>query len=393
MQGSVQLFLSLVIGQSDFQRFQNCHGALRVLVEIVADARFEIGELALGIRLDDADLRTEIEQRLGRHAAIAKSRDGRHTGIVPAVHILLLHQLFKITLGHHRVGDGKPRKLYLAGFGGKSEIDAHPVVKGTMILEFEGAKGMRDALHIVADRVRVIVHGIDAPRISRAVMGAAQNAVNDGIAEIHVRRRHIDLRAQTLFAVRVFARLHLPKKPEIFLYRAVSVRAFLSRFGQRATRSADLFGRKVAYERLAVHDQFFGVFVNNAEEIGRVHFFRPMIPYPFDVASDRLYKLRLFLGRIRVVEKQIALAAVSERGAEIDEHTLDVPDVEISVRLGRKTSLNLLDPACFEILVDNLFDKVSSFYFFHKIYPVIEIVFVKTFDGKRAGRRFSQRLL
>ena len=81
-----------------------------------------------------------------------------------------------------------------------------------MILELQRAKRVRDPLQIVADGMRIVVHGIDAPLVPRPVMGRTQNAVDDGIAQVDVGRRHVDLRAQALLAVRILARLHLTEE-------------------------------------------------------------------------------------------------------------------------------------------------------------------------------------
>ena len=102
---------------------------------------------------------------------------------------------------------------------------------------------MGDPLQIVADRVRIVVHGIDAPLIPRAVMGGVQDAVDDGVAHVDVGGSHVDLRAQALFAVLVLARLHLLEELQIFLGGAAPVRAFGAGFGEGAAGVFDLLGR------------------------------------------------------------------------------------------------------------------------------------------------------
>lgn len=105
----------------------------------------------------------------------------------------------------------------------------------------------------------------------------------------------------------------------------------------------------------------FGIFVNRIEKIGSVHFFRPIVTDPVNITADRVHKFRFFLGRIGIVEKQIAFSAVFFRRAEINEHALYVPDVQIPVRFGGKTSLNFRHFSAFDILVYDLFDKVRRF--------------------------------
>ena len=232
---------------------------------------------------------------------------------------------------------------------------------------------MRNPLQIIADRVRVVVHGINTPFIPRAVMRRAQNPINDGVAQVHIWRGHVDFCAQTLLSVRVFARLHLAEQPQVFLDGTVSVRALRARFRERAARRADLFGGKVAYERFSVLYQLLRISVYFVEKVGGIYLLRPMIPHPFDVAANGVHKLRLFLGRVSIVEKQIALSAVLFRRPEIDQHALDVSDMQVSVGFGRKPRLNFLHPARFYVLVDDLLDKISRFYLFH-VYPFLSMI-------------------
>lgn len=169
---------------------------------------------------------------------------------------------------------------------------------------------MRDALQIVADGVRKVVHGIDAPRIARAVMRRVQDAVDDGIAHIQIGRTHVDLGSQAFFAVGVFSLSHFRKEAQIFLRGTASVRALFARFGQRAAQIFDLFRGKVADERFAFFDQARRAIVDDVEEVGSVALFRPFVAHPADIAADGVHKFRLFFGRVGVVEKEVAFAAV-----------------------------------------------------------------------------------
>ena len=221
-------------------------------VEIVADDRLEVADLALGVGFGDARALTEVADGGSGHAAVAEPRQSRHAGIVPAVHGALLDELFQIPLAHDEVGDVEAGELDLPRLGRKSQIDAHPVIKGAVIFKFEGTEGVRHALQVVADGVRVVVHGIDAPLDARAVMGNVQDAVDDGVAQVEVGRRHVDLGAQALFAVRVLPFPHLAEEAQVFLDRAVPEGALLPGLGERAARIFDLLGGKIAHERLAV---------------------------------------------------------------------------------------------------------------------------------------------
>ena len=62
----------------------------------------------------------------------------------------------------------------------------------------------------------------------------------------------------------------------------------------------------------------------------------PIEAEPVHVALDGVDVFLLFLGRIGVVEAQIAVAAELLRDAEIQADRLGVADMQIAVRLGRK---------------------------------------------------------
>ena len=63
-----------------------------------------------------------------------------------------------------------------------------------------------------------------------------------GIAQVEIRRRHIDLGPQRSRAIRKFARPHALEQVQIFFDGAVAIRALLARLGQRSALLAKLVG-------------------------------------------------------------------------------------------------------------------------------------------------------
>ena len=68
----------------------------------------------------------------------------------------------------------------------------------------------------------------------------------------------------------------------------------------------------------------------------------PVEAEPAHVALDGVDIFLLFLGRIGVVETQMAATAEFLRDAEIQADRLGVADMQIAVRLGRKAGDDLL---------------------------------------------------
>ena len=86
-----------------------------------------------------------------------------------------------------------------------------------MILELERAERMRDPLDGVGERMREIVHRVNAPRVAGAVVRRVPNPIKRGIPHVEVRRGHVDLRAQDMEPIVEAAFTHLREKREILL--------------------------------------------------------------------------------------------------------------------------------------------------------------------------------
>ena len=85
----------------------------------------------------------------------------------------------------------------------------------------------------------------------------------------------------------------------------------------------------------------------------------PVEAEPAHVALDGVDIFLLFLGRVGVIETQIAMAAELLRHAEVEADRLGVADMQIAVRLGRKAGDDLLDAAGIEVGLDDVADEVA----------------------------------
>ena len=83
-------------------------------VEILTDSVLEEGHIDDTIVLRVADLIDEAADRLGRIATTTQPADRRHTRVIPACYVALLHELEKLTLAHHRVGEVQTVELNLS---------------------------------------------------------------------------------------------------------------------------------------------------------------------------------------------------------------------------------------------------------------------------------------
>ncbi len=163
-----------------------------------------------------------------------KPGERRHARIVPALHMAAAHQLGEHALGQHGVGEIEAREFVLMRLRRHVQIGDEPVVERPMVLEFERADRMGDALDGVGLAMREVVARIDFPRRAGARMRRVQDAVEHRIAQIDVARGHVDLGAQHARAVGEFAGAHAAEQVEVLLHAAVAERAVLARLGQGA---------------------------------------------------------------------------------------------------------------------------------------------------------------
>ena len=215
-----------------------------------------------------------------------------------------------------------------------------PVVQRLVDLELERADRVRDAFQGVALSMREVIHRVDAPRISGAVMVRAHDAVQHRVTQVRIRRRHVDLGAQRLGAISKLARAHASEQVEVLLHAARAVRAFLARTVQPAAVLGDLIDAQVADIRLAMLDEVLAVLVQLLEEVAGVVQRIPLKAQPTHIGLDRVDVLLLLLRRIGVVKAQVALAVVVLGQAEVDADRLGMPDVQVAVRLGWKARVH-----------------------------------------------------
>ena len=357
-----------IVVDHQLQRIKNRHDAGPLQLQVLAEAVLQHRVIRRGLRLGDAGQFHKHTDRFGGIASAPQAGNGNKARIIPAVHNAVLDQLFDIAFSRDDVGQVHLGKFDLPGRMRIFQLLHNPVVQRPVILELQRADRVGYALDRVFDRMREIVHGINAPLVSGILMRHMGDTVDDRITHIHIGRSHVDLRAQNLCAVLVQAVLHILEEFQVFLHGTVPVRTVLAGFRQSPAVLPDLLGSQVADKSLAFADQLYGSFIHLIKIIGGEEKAVLIIrAEPFDVILDRFDKFTLFLGRVRVIETQVELAVVFLRQAVIEQNRLRVSDMQITVRLRRETGHNLLCPSLLEISVNNLFDKILSLCFHNNL--------------------------
>jgi len=168
------------------------------------------------------------------------------------------------------------------------------------------------------------------------------DAVDDRVAHVEVAGGKVDLGAKRLAALGEFAVFHALEQVEILLDRTIAVGRD-SGLADIAAVFPRLLRRQVADIREALFDQLHGVFIVLFKIIRAVEkAVAPVEAQPVDILLDGVHIFGVLLGRIGVVHAEVAQAAEFFSRAEIDGQRLAVADVQIAVRLRRKTGVDLL---------------------------------------------------
>ena len=231
-----------------------------------------------------------------------------------------------------------------------------------MILEFERAERVGDALDRVRLAVGEVVARIDVPRRAGARVAGIEDAVEHRVAEIDVAGRHVDLGTKHPRPIRELAGAHAGEEVEILRdARARDTGCCVPASVSVPRVGAHLLLRLVVDIGLAGADQVRGPLGELLEIVGRmVEVLAPVEAEPGDVALDRVDVLLLLLGRVGVVEAEVAAPAELLRHAEIEADRLGVAEVEVAVRLGRKARHHSLVPARVDIGADDVADEILS---------------------------------
>jgi len=181
------------------------------------------------------------------------------------------------------------------------------------------------------------------------------------VAQVHVARRHVDLRPQRAGAVGELPRPHPAQEAQVLLDRTVPVRALPARLGQGAAVGADLVRREVVHVGLVLTDELLGPLVELLEVVARViEVLAPVEAEPAHGVDDGVDVLLALLGGIGVVEAEVAAPAKLLGDAEVEADRLGVSDVQISVRLGRKARDDRREATSLEVLDDRVADEVGG---------------------------------
>ena len=129
---------------------------------------------------------------------------------------------------------------------------------------------MGDLLKGITLAMRKIIHRVNAPGITRAVVVGMLDAVENRVAHQHIGVRHVNFRTQYLFTIAVLAGFHFGKQFQILFHAARAVRAILAGLRRRSFHFGNLLAGAVVYIRQSFADQLHGKIIQLREVIGGI---------------------------------------------------------------------------------------------------------------------------
>ncbi len=206
-----------------------------------------------------------------------------------------------------------------------------------------------------------IVGRVDAPLRAGARVRRVQDAIQDGVPQVHVAGSKVDLRPQHAGTIRKLAGAHIAKQVEICFHRTVAIGRSTARFGQRAAHRPHLVGGRVVDIGEAGTNEVLGPVVQRLEVVRRmVQMLAPVEAQPAHVPLDGVDVFLLLLHGIGIVEAKVAAAAVLDGKSEIQADRLCVAEMQIAVRFRRKARDDALDQAAGEVSLDHVANEIPG---------------------------------
>ena len=141
-----------------------------------------------------------------------------------------LDQSQHLSFAHYDVSHVQSGKFDLPGVM-DSEVFAEPVVKRSVVLEFEGAERVSDAFDGVGLAVSEIIGRIDLPFVACFRMICVNDSVDHRVSHIQVGGRHIYFRPQSPRTILELSDPHFGEEIEVFFNGTIAKATVLTRFG------------------------------------------------------------------------------------------------------------------------------------------------------------------
>ena len=177
--------------------------------------------------------------------------------------------------------------------------------------------------------------------------------------------RHIDFGTEHECSGHSLATIHEAEEAQALFGRTVAEGAVGARLRRRTLLLSDDLGTLFIDVGTALQDEPLGKIPKLLEVVARIIDVVPLETKPLDVVLYALDVLGVLFRGIRVVEAEVALAAILLGDAEVEGDGLSVTDVQVAVGLGREARLDASAVTSLgQIFLYFLLDEIEAFFLF-----------------------------
>ncbi len=182
------LYLPLrIVGYDYLYRIDDSHSSCGMSVQILTHRIFEQRHAIECFIFRITDALNEVTDCSRCESTAAHSGYGRHAGIIPTGYKSLFHKLEQLALAHHSICEVQPVELNLTrAICVVGKLTYKIIIERTMWHKLQCADRMCYTLEIIALTMREIIHWIDLPGCTRAVVRMLDDSIHDRITEMHI---------------------------------------------------------------------------------------------------------------------------------------------------------------------------------------------------------------
>ena len=171
-------------------------------------------------------------------------------------------------------------------------------------------------------------------------MRSMDDTIHDRIAEMHVWICHIEFCTKHHAAFYGLRSIHLLKQSKTFFDWAITIWASSTWCGRGSLLLCNFFSSLLINICIALLDHPDCKVPKLLKVVGSIVDIAPLETKPLDVLKNIFYIFIIFLARVGVIKTKIANTIIFLCNTKIHADSFGMADMQITIRLWRKTSLN-----------------------------------------------------
>ena len=213
--------------------------------------------------------------------------------------------------------------------------------------------------------MRKIIHRIGIPLVTCTPVRKIKHTVHNGVAEVHIGTRHINLRTKNHFAWFNITAIHFAEKLQTFFSGAVAIRTILAGFSGSTFLCGNFFRSLLIYISLSRKNAPFGKIPKILKIVAGIANLAPLITEPLNVFFYGTYVFKVFLLGVGVIHTKVTLTTKFFGNSKVHCNSLGMTNVKITIGFGRKACLKSTSifTLC-QVILYNLFYEVQRLFRF-----------------------------